>query len=78
MSGIIFRMVVWFLHTETAKLLAVRIIRWIVEKTENGIDDKLADELLDNIVKSKKNKISEAMISDAKKAIREIEKEMKK
>ena len=72
MASIIVKMIVWFVHSETAKQIAVKIIAWVVNKTSNTIDDRVANELLGAIVKSKGISVTDAMIKDAKAALKKL------
>lgn len=53
-----------FIKTETFKEVIKYGTRKLVESTDNGIDDELAEALLGDIAKSTKNKIKDSAIKD--------------
>ena len=59
-----------FLKTETFKEIVKYGTKKLVESTDNGIDDELAEVLIGDIKKSSKNRIQEVAITEAKEAIK--------
>ena len=70
MRSIVIEVISWLLTSEMAKVMLGRLVDKIVVSTKTTIDNEIADKVLTGIVVSKGNDITEAMMSDIRKALK--------
>ena len=67
---IMFQIFIWFLGTNTFKLMITKAIKWVVDKTTNTIDNEMAEVIISDIVRSKGNNLTREFLEDVKKELK--------